>query len=377
MSWQEELRRLDAELAAGTISSSEHRRRREDILAEVSGAPLVSSFSPAASAPDSTTSAAGKASEKPAPENPTTGSTDHGTEPSGEESGWRTTNPAQASDTPNTEAASASSSTTSAASSATSRPRPSAAALLATTKPTTAPSPADERPTELIHFPGRSRPTPVGTPEGTSDDEPPRRTALTWVAISGAVFLALGGVIGGAWWLGQDRSEPASAVAGVAADNMAPTPPQLADRLPALPGEQSPNNSTMSVAHGEKLKLYSGETAEYFTAHGVTEVIVRGSLDGSTSYLLLVLRAGSPEEAEAVADHLYQTTLATKTEHSEGPIRTASGMFEDIEVSGAWYSSNEYAVALVVTQPPEGRDGTLPDRLRRAMEPVKKVLPVR
>ncbi|ATY15869.1 hypothetical protein CU254_39920 [Amycolatopsis sp. AA4] len=37
MSWQEELRRLDAELAAGRLGHAEHRRQRDELLAEASG----------------------------------------------------------------------------------------------------------------------------------------------------------------------------------------------------------------------------------------------------------------------------------------------------------------------------------------------------
>src|SRR5690606_20443161 len=37
MSWQEELRRLDAQLAAGVITRDQHTRRRDEILAEASG----------------------------------------------------------------------------------------------------------------------------------------------------------------------------------------------------------------------------------------------------------------------------------------------------------------------------------------------------
>ena len=37
MSWQEELRRLDAELAGGRITRHEHRKQRDELLAAASG----------------------------------------------------------------------------------------------------------------------------------------------------------------------------------------------------------------------------------------------------------------------------------------------------------------------------------------------------
>ncbi len=368
MSWQEELRRLDAELAAGTISSGEHRRRREDILAEVSGAPLVSfSASPTAPGePASPTEDTGqKRAERPeeAPGGPATNAAG--------DSGWQTTNPAQATAEPT--------STASPTPPPSPRPAPvNAAALLSTTRPTTAPSPADERPTELIHFSHFSQPPPSNDPPVPSESDRPRRAGLTWVAISGAVFLALGAVIGGVWWLGQDRSEPPPPAAGASADaGVTPTGAQLADRLPTLPGEQSPNNSTMSVGRGAELGLYSEEAAEFLTTHGVTEVIARGSLNGSTDYLLLVLRTGSPAQAQEVTEYLYRVTLPEKVGHSEGPPRTASGVAGQRQVNGAWYASGENAVVLMVTQPTGGDQEVLADRLRRTLDSLKELLPVR
>jgi hypothetical protein len=53
MSWQEELRRLDADLSAGRIGHAEHRRKREELLAEASGgaaaSPVASPLRPAGS----------------------------------------------------------------------------------------------------------------------------------------------------------------------------------------------------------------------------------------------------------------------------------------------------------------------------------------
>jgi flagellar basal body-associated protein FliL len=414
MSWQEELRRLDTELAAGTISSSEHRRRREDILAEVSGAPLVSpapaaassttpsSSSSASSSTSSTSTSSSSTPDKPEssasndPSEPSAASKDSekpqdtpgGTtsEPHGDDSGWRSTNPARTtSDPAGTTPPTPSDFFTPSGSRKPTNPledldalratAPNAAALLSGAKPTTAPSPADERPTELIRYPDLP---PPSSEENRSDtgEEGPRRPALTWVAISGAVLVALGAVIGGAWWLGQDSSDPAP-VSTTPSGEVTPTDSEvaLADKLPTLPGEQSPNNSTMSVDRGAELGLYPEQTANFFTEHGVTEVIVRGSLDGSTGYLLLVLRTGEPAQAQHVAEHLYQVTLPEKSTESEGPPRIASGFFEQKWVHGAWYASNEYAVALVVTEPSNGEPGTLSEKLQRIVEPLQEVLP--
>ncbi|MGW7532679.1 hypothetical protein [Amycolatopsis sp. NPDC054798] len=80
MSWQEELRRLDAELAAGRLGHAEHRRQRDELLAEASGggaaSPVASplrqdapstSGSPTWSTPDAQATAS--SSDTPAPGN--------------------------------------------------------------------------------------------------------------------------------------------------------------------------------------------------------------------------------------------------------------------------------------------------------------------
>lgn len=66
MSWQEELRRLDAELAAGRLGHAEHRRQRDELLAEASGggaaspvaSPLRQDAPPASESPAWSTPAA-------------------------------------------------------------------------------------------------------------------------------------------------------------------------------------------------------------------------------------------------------------------------------------------------------------------------------
>ncbi|WP_298181315.1 hypothetical protein [Saccharomonospora sp.] len=421
MSWQEELRRLDAELAAGAISSNEHRRRREDILAEVSGAPLLPQ-APATTSTGSSGSATtdgAKTSEAPTSSDASTASTAEPSTPTAEPStppstapaepaptasedsqetsaetavpqssapDWRATNPARAAGD-----STGSTSTGTASEEPYQSPEPpkspalNAAALLSGDTPTTAPSPADERPTELIRYPDFSHlPPPEGDRPPVTGNDSPRRPGLTWVAVSGAVLLALGAVIGGAWWLGQDSSTPAPSAVASPDDGMPgktgaderTEEAALADRLPSLPGEQSPNNSTMSVERGMEIGLYPAKTAEFFTEHGVTEVIVRGSLDGSTGYQLLVLRTEEPAQAQAVAEYLYQVTLSEKQSQSEGPLYMASGPFGEKQVSGAWYASGEYTVAMVITEPADGDNAELTDRLQHMVDSLQEVLPV-
>ncbi len=363
MSWQEELRRLDAELAAGTISSSEHRRRREDILAEVSGAPLMS-FSGTASphTPDDVSTPT------------TTGSTSSATPGSPEGSSqWRAANPAGAE----------ANSRTTEAQPENSGPSAATAALLSTTRPTTAPSPADQRPTELIRRPDFSAPPPVPsaapTQAHTESSADSRRSGLTWVAISGAVFVALGAVIGGAWWLGQDRSAPPPAAAG----NAAPAEdaaagahrPTLEDRIPALPGRPSTNDSTLAVDKGVELGLYPEHSARILADHGVNEVIHRSSTDGDTGYFLLVIPTPDAERAASLTDELSGLTVGAGFTSVEGLEGGLTGVIGDQRLRGTWYVSDNVAVNLWVSQRVPADTERLASLTEEAVATLTRALP--
>jgi hypothetical protein len=389
MSWQEELRRLDSELAAGTITSSEHRRRREDILAEVSGAPLAALARPAASTVSTT----------PAGPSPTTSEGSTSTAPASADTPEKPSEePAEKpSDEPSDETAEATADTTSdggtwqAANPAHTRPEsdndrpstPSAAALLSTTRPTTAPSPADERPTELLRRIDFSTPPPgVPTADDESTDQRGRRTGLTWVAISGAVFLALGAVIGGAWWLGQDRSEPppsgdgGSHIAAPGSTDDAPADePALEDRVPALPGVPSPNDSTLAVDKGVELGLYPEQSAAILTDHGVNEVVHRASTDGDANYFLLVIPTPDAEQASSLASELRAMTVTagfTDVEDIDGGL---TGELGDRTLRGTWYASDSVAVNLWVSQPTPADDIELAAITTEVVEPLQEAFP--
>ncbi|MGW9476998.1 hypothetical protein ACWGRK_02405 [Saccharomonospora azurea] len=411
MSWQEELRRLDTELAAGTITSSEHRRRREDILAEVSGAPLTafarsstasgtataessqaSTDSPATSEPSKPSKPSEPSEPSAAPDTPPSSTDSSADHPSGDEptsttpdssassarrdggAQWAAANPASAQPEPGADR----------------KPTPAAASLLSTTRPTTAPSPADERPTELLRRIDFSTPPP--TAPGSDDDndndggERGRRTGLTWVAISGAVFLALGAVIGGAWWLGQDRSEapPASVDSGTGAPGSGAADgdtaqggdrPALEDRVPVLPGTPSPNDSTLAVDKGVELSLYPEHSAQILTDHGVNEVVHRASTDGDTGYFLLVIPTPDAERATSLTTALSELVVNagfTTVEDVEGGL---TGQIGDRTLRGTWYTSDTVVVNLWVSQPTPADEAQLATLTTETVEALQAEFP--
>lgn len=123
MGWQEDLQQLDAELAAGRIDQHEHRRRRDDLLAEASSGAAVYPSTPR----------------------------------------WQSTNPGRA-ERPRTEQRGR-------AEPPAKQPVPDAAALLRTDRPTTAPSPADAKQTDAMAHPSAAITAQHTVPTGSATSD--------------------------------------------------------------------------------------------------------------------------------------------------------------------------------------------------------------
>ncbi|MEU6641404.1 hypothetical protein ABZ863_02530 [Saccharomonospora sp. NPDC046836] len=331
MTWQERLRRLDAELAAGTISHDQHRRRREDILAEASGSPLVSPPATPHDNPDG------------APR-------------------WQAANPAasaQLNPQPSAQAAVPPSQqpTTPAL-----PQKVNPAALLATSRPTTAPSPADTEltmPISRLHVP----PPPIPAEN--------RGRTRTWLLISLGVFLALAAIIGGAWWLGRgDTTDPAPGQETSTQQDVA-----LEDRLPVLPGQPNPQNSTVAVRRGADLGLYTEQTAALLTRNGAQEVLYRASADGPTAYFLLAIPMASPDAARNTAQQMRDSALGAGYTRSSAPDDTLTGELGERTLAGTWYASGDVAVNLWVSQPLPATAADLSEPLTAVVAELRRVLP--
>ncbi len=384
MTWQDDLRELDRELAAGTISRGEHRRRSEDVLAEASGAPPLAATPPPAPSGTGSEDTVGPEAEPAAPDTPDSGPMPEAGPTSEPEPTPEPGPKPEPEPTPEP------------------GPTSRAKALLHTDRRTTAPSPADASETRVLRVvdPGAA-PFPsapvAAPPTGSFPSEAPDRSGPTWVAISLAVLLALGAVIGGAWWLGQGRSTAPTIVAGETAGvpttstgtgdddgdgdgdgGRSTTPePALADRLPLLPGEPGEDDSTMSVDTGVELGLYPRRSADILSGHGVREVVHRSATDGEHGYFLLAIPTPGPGEATAVVERMRELTLGAGFEPAPGPPGTLTGPLDGRRVRGTWYASGEVAVNLWVSAPDPADADELGRRTRDALAALHAVLPPR
>jgi len=306
MSWQEELRRLDAELANGTISLHDHRKLREELLAAASGR-----FEPAPVAA-----------------------------PLGQRPGTPEPEPGNAS-----------------------------AALLASQRPTTAPSPADERPTERMPHPLISEaptvvtqaigPLPTLTPPPSrASGVPPlptvpvrnNRRKPTWLFVAGGILLSVVLIVVATVLL-FNRGEPAPAPTAAAPAPVSSASVPLARRLPALPGTANPGSGTVPLADGPSRGLYPAEAAQEFARNGADQVEYRASSSGSQLYFLLAVQAGSGPGARAVADYMRNGALHSGFTPVPDDPSIVTGVQNGRRMDGTWYASGDVAIIFWVSQP--------------------------
>lgn len=354
MSWQDELRRLDAELAGGKISLHEHRKQRDELLAAASGGVAPSPVaSPLVHPVDAT---------RPA---------------------WPTAPPPQPP-----------------------APPPSrSAALLATDRPTSAPSPADERPTDSIRYPTiHEAPTVItravgaGTLPGLTPPSPPRQQvpALptrptrpagkrpTWLFLTLGVVLVLAMIIGVSWFFGARDDNTTTGTASTPTQTMNPAEAgEIAEaKLPTLPGAANPDNSTMSIDKALQSQLVTEADADAMRAAGAQEVIYRASSDPATSpngTMLLVVPASSAADASKLVTALRKNLLGTGFVVTPLGSANADMMYTGSNpggrVSALWYSSGSLAIGMGVSQPVTGDATQLRARLEQIRTQVTGTFP--
>ncbi|HJQ46019.1 MAG TPA: hypothetical protein VJ870_06810 [Amycolatopsis sp.] len=342
MSWQDELRRLDAALAEGRITLHEHRRQREELLAAASGGLTPSPVAAPLAGPQSVNPA-----HRPPPQP---------------------------------------------------EPKPSAsAALLASDRPTSAPSPADQRATERMPYPPITEtPTVVTRAIGPLPGlVPPRRPTVpplptvpvrkpakkpTWLFVTVGVVLVLAMIIAATVLLkASDDTTGTAAPAQVApADALE----MAAAKVPTLPGAANPGNATMPLDQAVGLQLISQADANLMKSAGASQVIFRGSNDPANSPngdMLLVV----PASSKAAADQL---TVGMRKELTAGGFTmSALGQAQsDLaftasspagRVMALWYASGTLAVGMGVSQPLTGDPAQLRTRLDQIRKQVTSAFP--
>ncbi|MFD9888591.1 hypothetical protein ACFWY9_04585 [Amycolatopsis sp. NPDC059027] len=405
MSWQDELRRLDAELAAGRLGQAEHRRLRDDLLAEASGrtvpSPVASPLRHPGNTWHSTNPAAPPPEARPWPPAPVhqqppsqpTPAQPHPSQPTPAQQPPSQPTPAQPGLTRPVPAQSVPPMTMPLRSSGHN------GMAYSTDRPTTAPSPADVNPTQYLRVDGTpaqvrpdTSPLPSRFPplvpepvdagnENRWDDEPatPERSRKlpTWLFLAAGVLLVLALIIGGTWWLGRPTgTDTASSTAPTGTNANAATGSSIEDRLPVLPGTPNPNNSTMSVAKGLETGLYPNQTADTLTKNGASEVIFRGSADGQSSYLLLVIPTSGPTGAKAVVDTLLQNAVAGGfTQVPSEQLKIVTGFDGKSTLKTTWYASGGTVVYFGAGYPKTSDSPEITARQDRILDAVKKVLP--
>ncbi|WP_181776814.1 flagellar basal body-associated FliL family protein [Amycolatopsis pittospori] len=396
MSWQDELRQLDVELASGRIGHAEHRKKRDELLAEASGGTMPSPVPSPLRRPGGTwhsTNPAVQPIEVPA-------ATVQQHQPF-QQHQQAYPPPPQTPQAPRPEQRTQPISTEKPQA----RQKKTAVPRIADHK-TTAPSPADINPTVYLraepppvqHKPRQvNRPLPPLTPEpgprhsAPSDDHTDYavvgKRRPTGLFIGAGVLVVLALIIGGTLWLGSSSSsnvaeqpsvaQPPDGLSGLAPSsqpNSAQTP--LEDRLPALPGTPSKDNSTMAVAKGVELNFYSKAAADYLTSKGVASITYKGSNEGTNGYLVLVIPANDAKDAEAIVKYFRENSInAGLREQRVGDRLALVGANKNGQLSGLGYVSGTMAVTTWVSQPLGGDTQALDTRLEQTLTSLDTVLP--
>ncbi|MEQ0561389.1 hypothetical protein ABJI51_26705 [Amycolatopsis sp. NEAU-NG30] len=392
MSWQEDLRRLDADLAAGRIEPAAHRKQRDELLAAASGSTVPSPVPSPLRRPDNRS--------------------------------WQSTNPAHDRPAEPVPAPAV-------------PPQPVAKAPTPQERPwmrgphvprtssipelpdhmTTAPSPADIVPTRYLRVegtnlqhttpsrfppvgggPGTAEAPPFGEPEGSGrhrwQTSPPagdgsRRGLPAWLVVTLGVVLVAGLVAGGILWFGgkdDDQSgvavPPPSPSVPSATNGVADPSLTLEQRLPTLPGKANPANATMTVEKALEAKVITEADAQQIRASNAKEVIFRASSDpgkASDGNLLMVIPTLSVFDAKHLVTGLRQNLSGAQLAATRlGPtdddlMYTQRG--SDSWVGILWYSSGAVAVGIGVSQAGTADSGALRSRLEAIRASVTAVLP--
>ncbi|MQA11522.1 MAG: hypothetical protein GEU98_23820 [Pseudonocardiaceae bacterium] len=402
MGWQDQLSRLDTELAHGRITAEQHRKQREELLAQASSAAPPSPHPPklgSVSHPTDSTSDTSPDVTSDTHSDPTADSTADSTVTPVR---WRSTRPRDAAGTPDAL---------------------SAQPAWPTTPPTDWPTmPSPDWPTEesVVEQPegasqagGKTRTNPALLQPPIADPyaDPPTRPfvppvvslfggystqkdsrAPRGVILGGIGMLAVAGLlVAGLSLTGEpDIAGNAQADAGAIASTTRPPQRQpqpndptsrLERTLPKFPGVPNKNNSTMAVRKGVGLSLYTRPEADVLTANGAKSVTYRGSAKDGIGYAILVAPIGNPAAAERTAAALRAQLTTSGFEPGpalpgQNTLKVQKKLNDKSNTYRTVYRSGDYVVRFGLAQLPAGRERALANEFERTVTSVVRALPV-
>lgn len=370
MDWQDQLRRLDKQLSEGAISAQDYRRLRDELLAEASAPAQSKGYLWSSARPD----------DRPAPA------------------------PEDADDTQVVEVSPNGAVHTEKDTPRQTPPEPAEDPDTTATVSAETVAAADQRPPT---FPPRPPQLPVAPPPMTglqpqapwsgqvigeevfANAKPPSRGPRVALVVL-VLLVVLGGAGGAVWYFAIRSEEPPAAQQSdnrpsdtERSNEAEPTPDpnrppaEVANALTPLPGTPDPNSGTISAQRADALKLVHPDEVTLAAEHGVTDVIFRGSTNGSVGHALLVLatpyEAAATELTDAEQDFLRDSGFAAGEELSNGlPVLERSD--DTGTVYRVVYTSGRYTVRLGVAQR-DGNPAALREQLETAATAVAEVLP--
>lgn len=361
MTWQENLRRLDARLAKGDIGAAEYRKARDEILAEASSGSQPPNRP---SHDDLWANAQAQADQEAA-----------------QEAAQQRAEAANAAETTLVVKV---------------EPPEETTQVVTADQIHRPPPPAEpSRPAGAGHDPGPGtetvpavapgvRPTPYRSAPIQGQEvfaEAGNGRDSSWLRfLVPVVILALVGA--GVWWfaLRDDGGDgPSAAQPPPSTTEQATSTDRIDGLLPELPGRANANNGSMALDRARELKLFTPTYATLLADNGSSEVVYRGAVDSGAGYLLVASPIPPANGADGVAvltsEHLQRAGFAPAAELSpdDPPVitRTDTAFRTFIAV----YSSGDVWVQLNVSGSPRGDEEALRTEFQKVLAALTERLP--
>lgn len=200
---------------------------------------------------------------------------------------------------------------------------------------------------------------PVAAPPDAAAVREPKRKRR-WIAVVAVLLVAA--LAASTWWFTRDTGSSGAAAASSAA------------QIPALPGAGQ-TEPEMDVVRAMNLRLLSPQEAGLLNDNGVNRFHFATSHENNTSYALIVVPAGSAQEAGQIAAGLTeQLRTAGFVDVSEGRFVLSA---PDKAVLRLVYTSGDKVVRVGVAQGPKPDMAQLAQDLTTLLATVQAALPSR